>query len=94
MSMSKAELIEALHHRFLTTTRQLSREALREIVDNFVDIVQSQVQRGRTVRLTGIGSFTKTTHRARSGINPKTREVIDIPSRNKVKFKQSSTWKV
>ena len=42
---------------------------------------------GGKISLLGFGSFSTTEKAARKGVNPKTKEVIDIPARKVVKFK-------
>ena len=45
------------------------------------------MKEGGKISLLGFGSFSTTEKAARKGVNPKTKEVIDIPARKVVKFK-------
>ena len=56
------------------------------------EITNTLVQKG-TVDLNGFGKFTVTERAARKGINPLTKESIEIPASNAVKFKPSKTLK-
>lgn len=62
-------------------------------VDAVFESVANQLEEGNTVDIFGFGKFEVTTRKARQGINPMTKEKIEIPERKAVKFKASKQLK-
>lgn len=58
---------------------------LKEISDTLVE--------GGEVYFKGLGRFSVVIRKARKGVNPKTKESLDIPECNSVKFKISKNLK-
>jgi DNA-binding protein HU-beta len=52
-----------------------------------VATVSEELKTGGKVALLGFGSFSITEKSARKGVNPKTKQPINIPARKTVKFK-------
>ncbi len=52
----------------------------------FLEIVRDAMHSGEEVRLIGFGSFAVQDVAAREGVNPRTREKIQIPAGKRVKF--------
>ena len=52
-----------------------------------VDTVSNELKEGGKVALLGFGSFSVSEKAARKGVNPKTKETIEIAARKAVKFK-------
>lgn len=53
----------------------------------FLEVVTEALKKGEKVTLVGFGTFTVAERAARTGINPATKETIEIPARKAVKFK-------
>ena len=54
----------------------------------FIDLLCfSELKEGGKVALLGFGSFSVAEKSARKGVNPKTKQPIEIPARKSVKFK-------
>ena len=51
------------------------------------------IQEGDKVLISGFGTFKVNDRKARKGINPFTKEEIDIPASNAVRFKPSKSLK-
>ena len=51
------------------------------------ETVSSELKEGGKVALLGFGSFSVAEKSARKGVNPKTKQPIEIPARKSVKFK-------
>jgi DNA-binding protein HU-beta len=83
--MSKSELIDKL-----AADVSLPKTKVKEVVDAFVKAINDGLAASGKVTLSGLGNFTKTTRKARSGRNPKTGETIQIPEKVGVKFKAAS----
>lgn len=80
--MNKTEFINAVAEK-----AGLSKADAKKAVEAFVETVSNELKEGGKVALLGFGSFSVTEKAARKGINPATRQQIDIPARKSVKFK-------
>ncbi len=80
--MNKTEFISAVAEK-----AGLSKADAKKAVEAFVDTVSGELKTGGKVALLGFGSFSVTEKVARKGVNPKTKQPIDIPARKAVKFK-------
>ena len=58
----------------------------KKFVDLFFDTIKEQLNSGKTVKLSGFGTFDIVQTKERVGRNPKTMEEFPIPSKRKVKF--------
>lgn len=65
----------------------LSKEQARKAVDAFATVVAEELQKGEKIALLGFGTFSVQDKPAREGINPSTKQKIQIPARKAVKFK-------
>lgn len=79
--MTKAELIETLASR-----AGVSKKAAADLLDAFVDVVTEKLKAGEKVTLTGFGAFSVSHRAGRIGINPQTKEKIEIPAMDIPKF--------
>lgn len=68
----------------------LSKTDAKKAVDAFVETVSEELKEGGKVALLGFGTFSVSEKSARKGVNPKTKQPIDIPARKAVKFKPGS----
>ncbi|MDO4692839.1 MAG: HU family DNA-binding protein [Porphyromonadaceae bacterium] len=68
----------------------LTKVDAQKAVNAFADVVAEQLKGGDKVALLGFGTFSVNDKPARTGINPKTKEKINIPARKAVKFKPGS----
>ncbi|MDT7564244.1 MAG: DNA-binding protein HU-beta, partial [Pseudonocardiales bacterium] len=73
--MNKAELVTALAEH-LEGDRKVATTAL----DGLLDVIVRTVHAGDSVTLTGFGVFERRERAARSGRNPRTGQVIDVPA--------------
>ena len=80
--MNKTEFINAVAEK-----SGLSKVDAKKAVEAFVETVSSELKEGGTVALLGFGSFSVAEKSARKGVNPKTKQPIEIPARKSVKFK-------
>lgn len=63
------------------------------IYKNFVSIIGDTLVSGESVELQGIGTLKIVERAGRTGMNPKTKEAINIPAKKSISFKASSTIK-
>ena len=80
--MNKTEFINAVAEK-----SGLSKVDAKKAVEAFVETVSSELKEGGKVALLGFGSFSVAEKSARKGVNPKTKQPIEIPARKAVKFK-------
>ena len=80
--MNKTECINAVAEK-----SGLSKVDAKKAVEAFVETVSSELKEGGKVALLGFGSFSVAEKSARKGVNPKTKQPIEIPARKSVKFK-------
>ena len=80
--MSKTELINAIAEK-----ANLSKVQAKAALDATINTISEQLANGDKVALIGFGTFAVSEKTARTGINPRTKEKIEIPARKAVKFK-------
>lgn len=83
--MNKAELINAM-----AAEAGLSKVDSKKALDAFVKCVTEALKSGDRVSLVGFGTFSVTERAARKGINPATREPIQIAAKKVARFKAGS----
>jgi integration host factor subunit alpha len=81
VTLTKKELAQNLSDQ-----TELSFADAKKFVDLFFDTIKEQLNSGKTVKLSGFGTFDIVQTKERVGRNPKTMEEFPIPSKKKVKF--------
>lgn len=72
----------------------LSKKQAMMAVEAMLDAVTGALKRGDSVLLTGFGKFEVRTRAARTGINPKTLEKIQLPATKVPAFKAGKALKM
>ncbi len=80
--MNKTELVNAIAEK-AGLTKVDAKNALDATLTSIADALKNDEK----VALVGFGTFSVTEKAARTGINPRTKEKIEIPARKVVKFK-------
>ncbi len=80
--MNKTEFINAVSEK-----SGLSKTDSKKAVEAFFETIAEELKAGGKVALLGFGSFSVTEKAARQGINPRTKETIEIAARKSIKFK-------
>ncbi|MNK07757.1 DNA-binding protein HU-alpha [compost metagenome] len=86
--MNKAQLVELVAARTKTTKTQSE-----SILDATLAIIQEALKKGDEVKLVGFGTFSRAARKPRQGRNPKTGELVKIPSGNVPRFKAGKDFK-
>ena len=86
--MSRKEVVQILARKSGMTKRSTA-----ELLGNLEDLITSEIIAGRTITLTGFGTFFMTTRQGRRGINPNTKESLDIPDMLVPRFRAGSALK-
>ena len=86
--MNKGELIKAMSDKagFTNNDAATAYEA-------FVDVITEALKAGEKVQLAGFGSFEVKDVAAKTGINPKTQEKVEIPACKKPVMKFGNAYK-
>lgn len=77
----------------LAARLNVSEERAEEILVETLGVVIAIVHSGRSLLVTGFGTFSPLTNRARKARNPQTGEVVPTPSRKNVKFSPGALFK-
>lgn len=80
--MNKTELINAVAEK-----ANLSKVQAKAALDATLNTICEALLKEDKVALIGFGTFSVAEKPARTGINPRTKEKIEIPARKAVKFK-------
>ena len=80
--MNKTELIERI-----ADGSDLSKAAAKKALDATTEAIKAALVAGDKVQLVGFGTFSVNERPARTGINPATKQKINIPAKKVAKFK-------
>lgn len=72
---------------------QIPKTKVQEVIDSAIAITKDTLSNQGVVSIFGLGNFTVKQRAAHSGINPRTKEKISIPSTNTVHFAPASSVK-
>ena len=86
--MNKSDLINVLSEE---TT--LSKAEVAMVLDTLVRVVERTLARGEKVQWSGFGTFNVSKRQARMGINPSTKEPMELPATTVPKFKPAKSLK-
>ena len=80
--MNKNELVSAIAEK-----AGLTKVDAKKALDATTEVIADALKDGEKVVLIGFGTFSVSGRDARKGINPRTKQQIDIPAKKVVKFK-------
>lgn len=86
--MGKSEFVSEVADK-----AKLNKTQAAAAVDAFIDTVTASLKKGEEVQFTGFGKFTVQQRSAREGINPQTKQKIQIPASKVPKFSAGSQLK-
>ena len=86
--MNKTELVAAI-----AENAEVSKKDAEKALKAFVDVVTCQLKKGGKVQLVGFGTFEVSERAARKGLNPQTKQPIDIAACKAPKFKAGKALK-
>ena len=86
--MNKTELITAM-----AEASGLTKKDCDTALNAFVDTLQTALKSGDKVQLLGFGTFEVKERAARTGRNPRTKEVVEIPASKVPVFKAGKALK-
>jgi len=86
--MNKKEVIDVV-----ASKTGLSKKDVDSTLNAILDVVTETLQSRDTVAFTGFGTFSTSDRAARAGVNPLTKEKIQIPATTVPKFKAGKSLK-
>ncbi|MBR3641683.1 MAG: HU family DNA-binding protein [Oscillibacter sp.] len=86
--MNKAELIAAV-----AAKAEVSKKEAEAVVSAALDAITAALKKGDKVQLVGFGSFEVKTRAARTGRNPRTKEIVKVPASKVPAFKAGKALK-
>ncbi len=86
--MNKTELVSAI-----AENAGLTKKDSEKVLKAFVEVVTEELKKGEKVQLVGFGTFEVSERPAREGINPQTKEKIEIAASKAPKFKAGKALK-
>ncbi len=86
--MNRKDIILKLVKEAGITTKQAT-QALNSMIEG----IKTALQKGERVTLSGFGSFEVKVRNPRKGRNPKTGEEVAIPSKKRLKFNPSRSFR-
>jgi DNA-binding protein HU-beta len=86
--MNKGDFIGAV-----SEAAELSKADAARAVDAMIEVISKALKKGDTVTLVGFGTFSVRKRAARQGLNPQTREAIQIKASKNPAFKAGKALK-
>lgn len=86
--MNKAELVSEV-----TGEVGITKKETQNVLDAMTEVITHTLAKGEKVTLVGFGTFQVVNRKARRGVNPQTRETIQIPAKKMPKFVAGKTLK-
>lgn len=86
--MNKAKLIEQM-----SKMAKMPKASCKKALEAFIRTVGQTLKSGKSVVLTGFGTFTVMKRKSRTGINPATGKKMQIPAKKVAKFKPGKALK-
>jgi len=84
MPITKIDMVNMLYSQL-----NLPRKACINIMENFFEIIKSELEKSNPVMISGFGKWTVRSKRERTGRNPQTGEEMTIKARKVITFKGS-----
>lgn len=86
--MNKAMLIEQM-----AKDTKLPKTVCKNMLESFIKTIEGSLKKGKSVVLTGFGSFSVMKRKARTGINPATGKKMQISAKRVPKFRAGKKLK-
>lgn len=77
----------------LAKAMDLPKSTCREMVNFVFNQITKKVAKGQKVKITGFGSFYRTTRKARTGRNPQNGAPVEIEAKRVPRFKAGKKFK-
>ena len=88
--MKKADLVVEIQKNL---GKETSKACAERALNAVIDAIKAGVKKHKRLQLIGFGTFSVVERKARTGINPQTKEKIKIKASKAIKFKAGSDFK-
>ena len=88
LSMKKSELI-----RRISEHANVSLKDSQAVLNALCDVISKELAEGKDVSLVNFGTFKRSYRASRTGVNPRTKEQIQIPASYSCTFKIGKSFK-
>ncbi len=88
-----AKINKSMFVAAIAAKTDMSKADTERFLEAFIDEITSQLQAHNEVAFTGFGTFSTSDRAARTGVNPKTGEKIQIAATTVPKFKAGKSLK-
>ncbi len=86
--MNRADLVNAMANE-----TAFSKKDVEKVLNSFINVVSNEMANKGKVQLVGFGTFETRQRAARKGLNPQTKEEIEIPACTVPAFKAGKALK-
>lgn len=86
--MNRADLVNAMANE-----TAFSKKDVEKVLNSFINVVSNEMANKGKVQLVGFGTFETRQRTARKGLNPQTKEEIEIPACTVPAFKAGKALK-
>ena len=91
--MTKAELIDAVQKDLAASDVNLSKKAVKGVIDSTLSKISETITGGEEILLLPLGRFTTKARKARKASNMVTGETLDVPARHVPIFNPATSLK-
>lgn len=92
--MNKKDLVKKIAEELSANSdTKVTQKGVAEIVDAFIESVKESLVNGEKVSIAGFGVFDVVEQAARTARNPQTGGTVEVPAKNKPKFKAAKALK-
>lgn len=88
--MNKAQLVETIQK---SLGKDASKACAERALNAVLEAIKAGVKKEKKVQLIGFGTFSIVNRKARTGMNPQTKEKIKIKASKAIKFKAGAAFK-
>lgn len=83
--INKYELVKIIVDKLNNEDKNFTQKDVQTVLNQLLATIQQLLEEGKEIRLIGHFTFKRIVRNARTGVNPRTGEAIQIPSSNSVK---------
>lgn len=88
INMNKLEIVKVIAEKSGLTQKEVAG-----VVDTMIDTIISELKRGEEVNIAGFGKFVVKKRAARTSINPRTKQAINVPASKAPTFRAGKQFK-
>ncbi len=82
--MTKADLVEAIANKM-----NLTKKDVDAVVTSLFQTMDNKLKNGEKIKITNFGTFELKLRKQRNRVNPRTKELVEVPEHHVVAFKPS-----